>query len=205
MSVTPKQDAPICVPINVKTLSEQCLRFFIQSVEQQYVSAVSHGMQPLLHDRLRELSMDDTNRLHHTRPLFTLTLHQDVAQALLASLDARKKEERMLSFFVGRGATADFLRRYLHASADRIAQYRSVLAVNRRGRPPRPAVEICQAVAARWRELLDEQPRAIERYFVLAHDYPDYTMATLAAIIEDIDRLPPPTAMLPSPATRTRP
>jgi hypothetical protein len=180
--------APLQLAIRYKNLNEHLLRFVVQSAEQgHYQMLIDQGMDPTLHDRLRALSAEDMQQLALNQPLFSVTLDQAVAARLIHGLDARKEENRQLTYFVSRGATTDFLRRHFHASATRITEYRAILSPSRRGRPPRPADEEVAAIVTRWQALRADCPRQRDRYEQLARDYPQYSIATLAAIVDETE------------------
>jgi hypothetical protein len=116
-----------------------------------------------------------------------VVVDQQKVAAGLQSYHAIKRDQRDLEFFLLGGATPALIRQLFPKVSSRTvtALRRRLGCESRGGRPPLPDTETSHSIYRCWQALCAQEPSPRLRYMRLKKHFPELSLATLCAAVED--------------------
>jgi len=135
---------------------------------------------------LSQLSTDDLGRLARMRELaIAVTVDAGGLSAGLRSLAVANELKALETYFIRHGATLQMMRSLFKVRTKLTIARRRELGVRYHfGRPLLPQAATCEAIHAAWSAIDGASPRM--RYYRLHQAFPQYTLATLAAVVQKL-------------------
>ncbi len=168
---------------------------------QEMLARIEHGdLDPLLAcgldghliDRLRALRGGALHQvIGASRDVFAVALDPRHLRLILDALDGLQRADALLEYYVSHGASLAMIRALLRPGKGQLEAFLERLAGTRlRGRPALPATAVRDRIHAAWTALRAAHPKQAERetYVELHRAFPDQTLATLYAVLQEFRR-----------------
>jgi hypothetical protein len=170
----------------------QALSILLARLEQGDLIAAREGglagLDEQLFQRLRSLPASELARLSAIKHLkVAIVVDGNSLEYALRTLERLTRERRLLERCVDQQAPRALLVELFGPQAVAIASLHRMRLGERsfRGRPSLPDPEIRDRIHARWHELENRFAHPAERYLALAEGYPDLTLASLHAVVNE--------------------
>jgi hypothetical protein len=169
----------------------QALSLLLTRLERgEPVTPDDGGLNERALQRLRSLPVGELARLAAIKHLRVgILVDGDSLDYALRTLDRLSRESTLLERCVAHHAPRALLAELFGSPAIALAgrQRRQRGEQAPRGRPRLPDAETRDSIHARWHALQDCNLKPAERYLALAEAYPEFTLASLHAVVHEFD------------------
>jgi hypothetical protein len=154
---------------------------------------VPEGLSDEQAQELRSLSSAELVRLSEMpEPRVAIQIDAGSLEHGLRQVDYLAKRSRQLEYFIVNGATSNMLSKLFKISSADVTLKRRLFSgtASSLRRPAMPPHPVREAITNRWFEIRkgkDEEPLRADDYERLHREYPQYTFATLWAVVHEFD------------------
>jgi len=175
------------------------LMLFAHLIRELRRSSEEHGPVPEgLTDKqveeLQALSSSELVRLAEmTEPRVAIQIDAGSLEHGLRQVDYLNKRSRQLEYFIVNGATSNMLSKLFKISSADVTLKRRLFSgtASSLRRPAMPPHAVRETITNRWFEIRkgkEQEPLRADDYETLHREFPQYTFATLWAVIHEFDR-----------------
>ena len=176
-------------------------------IEGPAVSRAQRSAGARMLERLKQLSLVELERAAATASLELIVRLDADRVAWSAHAAARGQEEQaLLKYFVRHGATRSLLRELFGVSRQRVTEIRRAQRLrSAQGRPKLPPRKVRDAIEAAWTRLARAFKDTRSRLYELHREFPQYSFATLDAVVRESASLAPDLSTPPGKRRRGEP
>ena len=195
----PISNAEVLMPVNDAEVRWVIMKYLSGLIDEGHIEPlIAGGLTPELLDMLRNRRMRDITRIASDASIgFHIKVDNLRLTRAFLRLDAVVRDRELLEYFVRHGASSSFMYRIFQISTHELRTMRKVFGAEteRGGRPNLPDPALREVIHAAWIKIQssvvdgsEDMPerREREQIYALSQLFPDYKIATLWGVINEL-------------------